>query len=110
MNANHASLCSSGEWAEFLETEVLAPLAAKVDLHGDLLELGPGPGASTRWLRHRVERLVALEVDADAAEKLREEFAGTNVSVEVGDATQVPFPDESFDAVASITMLHHLPT
>ena len=110
MNENHASLCSSDEWAEFLETEVLTPLAATVDLHGELLELGPGPGASTRWLRHRVERLVALELDADAAAKLRDEFAGTNVSVEVGDSTQVPFPDESFDAVASITMLHHLPT
>ena len=110
MNENHAALCSSDEWAEFLETEVLAPVTAGVDLGGDLLELGPGPGASTRWLRHRVERLVALEVDRDAADKLADEFAGTNVTVEVGDCTDVPFPDESFDAVASFTMLHHLPT
>lgn len=110
MNENHAVLCASDEWAEFLETEVLAPLAATVELGGELLELGPGPGASTRWLRQRVDRLVALELDPVAAARLADEFAGTNVTVEVGDCTNAPFPDESFDAVASITMLHHLPT
>jgi len=110
MNANHAALCASPEWAEFLETEVLAPLTATIELGGELLELGPGPGASTRWLRRRVDKLVALELDPDAAAALADEFAGTNVRVEVGDSTAVPFPAESFDAVASITMLHHLPT
>jgi SAM-dependent methyltransferase len=110
MNENHETLCSSPEWAEFLESEVVAPLAATVDLGSELLELGPGPGAATRWLRHRVERLVALELDPAAAARLDEEFAGTNVSVSVGDATRVPFPDASFDSVASFTMLHHLPT
>jgi SAM-dependent methyltransferase len=110
VNENHATLCSSPEWAEFLETEVLTPLAASVDLGGELLELGPGPGASTRWLRGRVDRLVALELDPDAAALLAEELAGTNVTVEVGDCTRAPFPDESFDFVASFTMLHHLPT
>lgn len=110
MNENHALLCASPEWAEFLETEVLSPLAATVELGGELLELGPGPGASTRWLRHRVERLVALELDPVAAAQLADEFAGTNVTVEVGDCTCAPFPDASFDAVACFTMLHHLPT
>jgi ubiquinone/menaquinone biosynthesis C-methylase UbiE len=110
MNENHAALCPSPEWAEFLETEVLEPLAARVDLGAELLELGPGPGASTRWLRHRVRRLVALELDSAAAEQLAEELAGTNVSVTVGDCTDIPFPDESFDSVGCFTMLHHLPT
>jgi SAM-dependent methyltransferase len=110
MNENHAALCPSPEWAEFLETEVLGPLVARVDLGDELLELGPGPGASTRWLRHRVRRLVALELDPDAAEQLAAELAGTNVTVTVGDCTEVPFADESFDSVGSFTMLHHLPT
>jgi ubiquinone/menaquinone biosynthesis C-methylase UbiE len=110
MNENHAALCASDEWAEFLEAEVLAPLVATVDLGSELLELGPGPGASTRWLRHRVQRLVALELDPDAAARLSKELGDTNVEVVVGDSTSIPFPDASFDAVASITMLHHLPT
>jgi SAM-dependent methyltransferase len=110
MNENHAVLCASPEWAELLETEVLAPLAATVDLGRSMLELGPGPGASTRWLRQRVERLVALELDPAAAAALADELAGSNVTVQVGDCTHAPFPDASFDSVGSFTMLHHLPT
>jgi ubiquinone/menaquinone biosynthesis C-methylase UbiE len=109
MNENHA-LCATPEWAEFMEWEVLEPVTAGLDLGDEMLEIGPGPGAATRWLRHRVKRLVALELDSHGAARLREELAGTNVSVQVGDSTQVPFPDESFDSVGCFTMLHHLPT
>jgi SAM-dependent methyltransferase len=109
MNENH-TLCATPEWAELMEKEVLEPLTAGVDLGETMLELGPGPGAATRWLRHRVARLVALELDPDAAARLGEELAGTNVEVRVGDSTAVPFPDESFDSVGCFTMLHHVPT
>lgn len=109
MNENHA-LCATAEWAEFLESDVLEPVTAGVDLGDEMLEIGPGPGAATRWLRHRVKRLVALELDPDAGARLADALAGTNVTVEVGDATRVPFPDESFDSVGCFTMLHHLPT
>jgi len=110
VNENHAVLCASAEWAEHLESNVLAPLAESVDLGDEMLELGPGPGAATRWLRRRVRRLVALELDAAAASQLAEELAGTNVTVDVGDCTCAPYPNASFDAVGSFTMLHHLPT
>jgi len=111
MNENHA-LCATSEWAEFMERDVLVPVTAGVDLGAELLELGPGPGAATRWLRHRVERLVALELDEESGARLAAELAGTNVTVTVtiGDSTNVPFPDESFDSVACFTMLHHVPT
>jgi SAM-dependent methyltransferase len=110
MNEEHEVLCASREWAERLESDVLEPLVAGVDLGDEMLELGPGPGAATRWLRRRVKRLVALELDATAAARLADELAGSNVTVEVGDCTAAPFPDASFDAVGAFTMLHHLPT
>lgn len=110
MNENHAILCASEGWAEHLESDVLAPLVATVDLGDELLELGPGPGAATRWLRHRVRRLVALELDPTAAALLADELADSNVTVEVGDCTSAPYPDASFDSVGAFTMLHHLPT
>jgi SAM-dependent methyltransferase len=110
VNESHAVLCASPEWSEHLESQVLAPLAASVELGDEMLELGPGPGAATRWLRHRVRRLVALEIDATAAARLARELAGSNVTVEVGDCTCIPFADASFDAVGAFTMLHHLPT
>jgi ubiquinone/menaquinone biosynthesis C-methylase UbiE len=75
-----------------------------------MLEIGPGPGAATEWLRHRVGRLVALELDPDAAKALGERFAETNVEAVVGDATALVYPDGSFDSVGMFTMLHHVPT
>lgn len=110
MNVDHHTLCSSPEWAAGLQAEVLEPLLAGRDLGTDMLELGPGPGAATAWLRHRVGRLVALELDPDSADRLAVEYDGTNVEVVAGDCCRAPFADGSFDSVGTFTMLHHLPS
>ena len=110
MNKWHAELLGSPEWAAFLHEEILPVVTHRVDLGDDLLEIGPGPGAATEWLRQRVKRLVAIELEAEAAAKLGERFAGTNVEAIVGDATALPYPDGSFDTVGKFTMLHHVPT
>jgi ubiquinone/menaquinone biosynthesis C-methylase UbiE len=81
-----------------------------VALGDELLELGPGPGAATEWLRSRVRRVVAVELEQPAADALARRFAGTNVEVMHGDATALALDDASFDSVASLTMLHHVPT
>ncbi len=110
VNENHAKLCPSPKWAAHLRTEVLPVLAAQVDLGEHLLEVGPGPGAATDWLRHKVRRLTALEVDTEAAALLAKRFAGTNVEVVTGDATASGYVDGTFDSVGCFTMLHHIPT
>ena len=110
MNENHAKLMPSPEWAAHIQDEVLPRATAGVSLGPDLLELGPGPGAATDWLRHRVRRLVAMEAEPPAAARLTERFAGTNVEVATGDAAALDYPDSSFDTVAAFTMLHHVPT
>lgn len=111
MNENHAKLCPSPEWAAWLQDEVLPALTAGVDLGEEMLEVGPGPGAATGWLRHRVKRLVALEADPVAAAELAARYDGeTGVEVVTGDATRMSFPDDSFDSAGSFTMLHHVPT
>jgi|SRR5580693_1399210 SAM-dependent methyltransferase len=110
MNENHANLLGSAEWAAFLHEDVLPVITRDVDLGHDMLEIGPGPGAATEWLRHRVPRLVAIELDPDATAALKERFAGTNVEAVTGDAANLPYPDGSFDSVGTFTMLHHMPT
>ncbi len=67
MNENHARLCPSPEWAAHIQEEILPWLLRHASLGADMLELGPGPGAATGWLRHRVRRLTAVEVDEAAA-------------------------------------------
>jgi SAM-dependent methyltransferase len=110
MNENHARVCPSPEWAAYIQNDILPSLVQHADLGEDLLEIGPGPGAATEWLRHRVKRLTVLEIDEAAAAKLAERYAGSNVEVVIGDATKLGYPDGSFDSVGCFTMLHHVPT
>jgi ubiquinone/menaquinone biosynthesis C-methylase UbiE len=110
MNENHARVCSSTEWAEHIQNEVLPEVTSGVDLGDEMLEIGPGPGAATEWLRHRVGRLTAVEVEESAAALLKERYADTNVEIVTGSGTELSYPDESFDSVGTFTMLHHVPT
>jgi ubiquinone/menaquinone biosynthesis C-methylase UbiE len=109
MNENHA-LCATPEWADHIHREVLGSLLSEINLGDEMLEIGPGPGAATEWLRKRVRRLVAIEVDPEAAERLAARYADSNVEVLTGDASRLAFDDASFDSVGTFTMLHHLPT
>ena len=110
MNEDHQRFCSSPEWAAYLQDVILPSVTRDADLGEDMLEIGPGPGAATGWLRHRVKRLTAVESDADAARRLAEKYAGPGVTVLAGNAAELGYPDESFDSVGCFTMLHHVPT
>jgi ubiquinone/menaquinone biosynthesis C-methylase UbiE len=110
MNENHARVCTSPEWAEHLQTEVLPAVVRDAELGEEMLEIGPGPGAATEWLRHKVKRLTAVEVDEAAAELLADRYADTNVAIVVGSGTELGYPEASFDSVGTFTMLHHVPT
>jgi SAM-dependent methyltransferase len=110
VNENHARLCPSPERAQHLYGDVLPAITDGVELGDELLELGPGPGAATDWLRARVRRVVAVEHDKPAADALAQRFARWNVEVVHGDATALGFADASFDSAAAFTMLHHIPT
>ena len=110
MNDNHARLCTSPEWAEHIQTEILPVLTRDVELGADMLEIGPGPGAATDWLRHKVGRLTAVEIDETAAALLADRFAGTKVEIVTGSGADLCYPDQSFDSVGCFTMLHHVPS
>jgi SAM-dependent methyltransferase len=110
MNPDHENLCGSPEWAKYLQAQILPVVTAGVSLGKDMLEIGPGPGAATAWLRERVAHLTALEADEAAAARLAARYPGGNLTVDIGDATHMPYGDESFDSVGSFTMLHHVPT
>lgn len=109
MNPDHEKLCGSQEWAADLQAQILPVVTAGVSLGQDMLEIGPGPGAATAWLLERVAHLTVLEADEAAATRLAARYPDS-VTVDIGDATQMPYGDESFDSVGSFTMLHHVPT
>ena len=109
MNRYHRRLCRSDAWADRVRTTILPAALDGVELGTDVLELGPGPGRTTELLLARAPRLTALELDGGAARALRARLADPHLTVVEGDATAMPFPDASFDAVICLTMLHHLP-
>ena len=109
MNRFHHWLCRSDKWRKTIRQRVPWVLSS-ADLGPNVLELGPGPGFSTDLMRRSVERLVAIEVDAELAASLRSRLRGSNVQVVAGDATAMPFRDAQFSGVVSFTMLHHVPS
>ncbi|PYV16295.1 MAG: SAM-dependent methyltransferase [Acidobacteria bacterium] len=110
MNRIHRWLCASAAWKKALDQQFLPWVLDGIDLGGELLEVGPGPGLTTEFLRRRVERIAAVEIDARLAESLGRRMANTNVGVVRGDATRLPFRDASFSAAVALTMLHHVPS
>src|SRR5215207_2264777 len=110
MNLLHRWTCRSRPW-RWIVGHWLLPWALKeVNLGDHILELGPGPGVTTDLLRQRTARLTAVEIDPRLVALLREHTKGSNVEVVQADATAMPFPDGSFSAVLSFTMLHHVPS
>ena len=110
VNDNNARVCTSPEWAHYIQAEILPALTRDIDLGEQMLEIGPGPGAATEWLRHKVAKLIALEIDDAAAGMLASRYAGTNVEISTGSAAELDYPEASFDSAGCFTMLHHVPT
>lgn len=109
MNGVHNVLCSSHWWARRAEFELIPFGLDGIDLGDDVLEIGPGFGATTRVLAERLGSLNVVELDARYCRRLRAEL-GDSVTVTQGDATKLPFPDGRFSAVLCFTMLHHIPS
>ncbi len=109
MNRAHALICSSAWWGRTVERRLLPWGLRGVELGEDVLEIGPGFGATTRVLARRDGRLSVLELEQDYCKRLRR-MLPERVTIEHGDATRMPFPDGRFSAVVCFTMLHHLPS
>jgi SAM-dependent methyltransferase len=108
MNLIHRRICSSAKWADTVE-ERLTPWLARHDLGDDVLEVGPGFGATTKVLLDAVPKLTVLEIDPASTELLRAKF-GTRAEVHEGSGAEMPFEAGRFSAVVCFTMLHHVPT
>jgi SAM-dependent methyltransferase len=110
VNERHKQ-CGSDEWRAMVREHVLPWAIGDVDLGDDVLEVGPGYGATTDVLGTSLPKLTAVEIDDELAAMLTERFADNDaVTIVHGDATALDLPDGRFSGAASFTMLHHVPT
>lgn len=104
----HRRLCASPDWAKTVAAR-LPQVLDREDLGDNILEIGPGYGATTTVLADRFTHLTALEVDTTRAAALADEFTG-RAKVVPGSGAAMPFPDNDFSGVVCFTMLHHVPS
>lgn len=103
--------CGSDEWRQLIREVILPWALGETDLGDDVLEVGPGYGATTDVLSESVGRLTSVEIDTELAAMLTSRFAGVrNVEIVHGDATALSYDDDRFTGAACFTMLHHVPT
>jgi ubiquinone/menaquinone biosynthesis C-methylase UbiE len=108
MNRIHRKLCSSEKWADSVASNMPGRLAG-YDLGDDVLEIGPGFGATTAVLLDLVPKLTALEIDEASTALLTEKY-GDRATIVRGDGAAMPFEDNTFSAVVCFTMMHHVPS
>jgi SAM-dependent methyltransferase len=110
MNRLHRWYCSSKHWNHVVGERLLPWVLRGVELGDDVLELGPGPGITTDFLRRRVVALTSVEIDEPLAASLAARLRGSNVSVLRGDACSLALPEARFTGAIACTMLHHVPS
>lgn len=108
MNDAH-ECCGSDEWRQMIRDVILPWAIGDERLGDDVLEVGPGYGATTDVLSSSVSRLTSVEVDVDLAAYLEQRFADVpTVQIVRGDATALDYPEGRFTGAACFTMLHHV--
>ena len=110
MNEAHQA-CGGDEWRGMMRNVILPWAVGEIDLGDDVLEVGPGYGATTDVLCEKVGHITSVEIDEQLVSMLTERFAQTeNVEIVHGDGTALPYPEDRFTGAACFTMLHHVPT
>jgi len=103
--------CGSDEWRQMIREVILPWALGETDLGDDVLEVGPGYGATTDVLSESVPKLTSVEIDEQLAAMLTDRFADKpGVRIVRGDATALTYEDDRFTGAACFTMLHHVPT
>jgi SAM-dependent methyltransferase len=110
LNLAHRHLCASTAWTRTVTTAILPWVLDGVDLGSDLLEIGPGYGAATDWLRTRARHLTCVEIDPVLASRLASRLPAANLRVLCEDAARMSLADSTCDGAISLTMLHHVPS
>ena len=108
MNRLEHFLCSSSLWRCISQHQLLPWVLSGCQLGDHVLEIGAGYGAATGHLSQFASRVTSLEYDCRSLGELRQQHPGGANAAVCGDASRLPFADQSFSSVLAILVLHHL--
>ncbi len=104
-------ICRTPMWRSFARSIVGWSLSGET-LSGAVLEVGGGSGAMAKGMLSRFPdvQLTVADLDPLMVESVNRQLAsfGDRAKAVVGDATDLPFEDNSFEVVVSNLMLHHI--
>jgi SAM-dependent methyltransferase len=116
MNYGYASLDDDddaappiGDAADRYGLQLYAAVAGAADLTGqDVLEVGCGRGGGAAFVSERFgpRSVTGLDLAHRAIDRCRRRYGRPGLSFVAGDAEQLPFADDAFDAVLSVESSH----
>ncbi|HZR01997.1 MAG TPA: class I SAM-dependent methyltransferase [Burkholderiales bacterium] len=107
-NAKHSEIYNPIEQARL--AAVIEDLLRACDARPPrVLDFGAGTGNLSLQFSARGCDVVAADVSAKSLDILAGRSTGTPISTAVLDGPDLPFPDASFDIVATYSVLHHVP-
>jgi ubiquinone/menaquinone biosynthesis C-methylase UbiE len=74
-----------------------------------VLDIASGSGYGTQLLAKTAKKVYGVDVNEDAVEYARKNFAAKNVEYEVGDGVRIPLPDNEVDVVVTFETIEHIP-
>jgi ubiquinone/menaquinone biosynthesis C-methylase UbiE len=107
MNSAEQLICSSAIWRYITRRQILPWVLAGTRLGEHVLEIGAGYGAATLELKAKAARVTSLEYEHRSILRLKAQNDGT-VGAVCGDASRLPFADQTFSSTLVILVLHHL--
>ncbi|HUL35169.1 MAG TPA: class I SAM-dependent methyltransferase [Candidatus Eisenbacteria bacterium] len=108
MNALEHFCCSTSLWRHITHNRLLPWVISGAGLGDHVLELGAGYGAATGQLLKLASQVTSLEYDQRALARLKARNPDQRITAIRGDASALPFADQSFSSAIAILMLHHL--
>lgn len=77
----------------------------------NILEIGCGQGVGTQLIKtyFKPQRIQAIDLDPKMIQRAKRRIKDSHVHFEVGDASQLRFKDNSFDAIFDFGIIHHIP-
>jgi SAM-dependent methyltransferase len=108
MNRLEHFFCSTSLWQRMTHQFLLPWMFSGARLGDHVLEIGAGYGPATGKLLQLAPQVTSLEYDPESLRRLKENYREENLTALCGDATRLPFADQSFSSAVAILVLHHL--